>query len=124
MKTPLRMHPTSSTDLAPTTSAKAPARSNVEAVARPWTEEGQNAREVGRWRSDVIWGRPTTIKPLVALQAKLTPESWNVTAIFCNREAVGTVSLIVVVEEVLLMVASAVEARGEPGIFSTRSVCV
>jgi len=55
-------------------------------VANPGTDDGQNASDSGSWRSAVIRGNATTTSPFVALEAKLTPASWNVTAAFRSRE--------------------------------------
>lgn len=74
---PLIMHPVRFTVLGPRTSATLPDNSKVEAVVNPCAEAGQKASDTGRSRSVVSRGRPMIMSPLETLQARLTPQSWN-----------------------------------------------
>jgi hypothetical protein len=72
-KMQFNMHPKRLTDRGPKTSAIAPERRRVDAVVRPWTEEGKKASDGGRSRSSVNRGSPMTTRPLDALLVMFIP---------------------------------------------------
>lgn len=82
---PLARDPTSSTHRGPTVSAMDPASKSVEAVARLLTDDGQNDRDGGNWRSLVIVGRPTITNPLTRQAVSVTAQSCSITKALCRR---------------------------------------
>jgi hypothetical protein len=96
---PLATQSAKFSDRGPTTSATAPKSSSVEAVDNPWTDDGQKASDCGILRSDVNLGSPMTMRPLEALEVKLTPQSWKTVVALCRRDGNIKASLLASFEE-------------------------